>query len=69
MLNSDKDIAVRTDRLNHIGTIENIEDKSLQVTCWPNLMRRCRPAPNKKTDINVAFIDASWTFGTGLTDE
>ncbi|MBQ7502434.1 hypothetical protein IJT93_06935 [bacterium] len=64
-----KDLAVRTGWLNHIGTIEDIEDKSIQVTCWPNLMRRCRRDPDKKTDINVALIDASWTFGTGVADE
>lgn len=64
-----KDLAINTGWLNHIGTIEDIEDKSIQVTCWPNLMRRCRPDPDKKSDINVAFIDASWTFGTGVADE
>ncbi|MBQ7502265.1 hypothetical protein IJT93_06065 [bacterium] len=38
------------------------------MTVWPALMRASRPNPEKKTKINVAFINGSYTFGEGVRD-
>lgn len=55
--------------INHVGAAPDGEDPSVSVRVWPNLMRRCRKTVNKESDINIAFINASYTFGMGVKDE
>lgn len=50
------------------GKHKSEEDPSVVMTVWPSLMRACRSNPDKKAEINVAFINGSYTFGEGVRD-
>ncbi|MBQ7502654.1 hypothetical protein IJT93_08065 [bacterium] len=50
------------------GAEPGLDDEAPRIKriIWPNGMRECRPAREKKAPFKVAFLGCSYTFGTGV---